>query len=355
MSDIQWYNPAKALSYNAFLTFVLGGRGIGKTFSYKKLCFKNYITKGEQFIYLRRTQTELDEMDRDKFFNLDLFNAIYDDFEILSNETSRLGTVIRYYGDGAEHKLDINTKRILLDDEIMCYFKSLSTWVKLKSSEYDTVKTLLFDEVLIDISANNITYLPNEINAFFQLLSTIFRHRSGNRVFLLSNATKFNNPYFNYFKFTGDKSKRFWSLKKYGALIEFCDEVVISMDNTADIYKLTQDSEVFDSNVHNEFQEKFDSNVGKIEGPKIRLYSIYTQGTFLTVYNANNRFYVAKGYDKNVEVFTFNINDIEQGFIYLTRSDEISIHIRRNFYRGGIFYADLETKTKFANAIQKII
>ena len=33
---MDWYSLNKILTYNAYLNFILGGRGIGKTFSVKK-------------------------------------------------------------------------------------------------------------------------------------------------------------------------------------------------------------------------------------------------------------------------------------------------------------------------------
>ena len=32
----KWYNPQKMLSYNQFVNLIIGGRGVGKTFSIKK-------------------------------------------------------------------------------------------------------------------------------------------------------------------------------------------------------------------------------------------------------------------------------------------------------------------------------
>ena len=54
-----YYNIDSALSYNALFTMIMGGRGIGKTYSAKKRAIKNFLAKGEQFVYLRRYKTEL--------------------------------------------------------------------------------------------------------------------------------------------------------------------------------------------------------------------------------------------------------------------------------------------------------
>lgn len=36
IQTIDWYNPTSIKSYNKFLNFIIGGRGIGKTYGFKK-------------------------------------------------------------------------------------------------------------------------------------------------------------------------------------------------------------------------------------------------------------------------------------------------------------------------------
>ena len=42
---IDWYSPTNIKSYNKFLNFIIGGRGIGKTYGFKKDCISRYKTK----------------------------------------------------------------------------------------------------------------------------------------------------------------------------------------------------------------------------------------------------------------------------------------------------------------------
>ena len=37
----KWYEPARAKSYDKFLNFILGGRGIGKTYGFKRDAIKD--------------------------------------------------------------------------------------------------------------------------------------------------------------------------------------------------------------------------------------------------------------------------------------------------------------------------
>ena len=52
-----WYNYDKINSYNAMLNIIMTNRGFGKSYGSKKMAIKNFIKKGEQFVYVRRYKT----------------------------------------------------------------------------------------------------------------------------------------------------------------------------------------------------------------------------------------------------------------------------------------------------------
>ena len=54
-----FYSYNRIRSYNAIWNFIISNRGGGKTFGSKEMCIKNFIKKGEQWIYVRRYKTEL--------------------------------------------------------------------------------------------------------------------------------------------------------------------------------------------------------------------------------------------------------------------------------------------------------
>ena len=55
-----FYDFNKLLSYNALLNFVIGERGVGKSFGAKKFVISDYLKSGNEFVYIRRYKTELD-------------------------------------------------------------------------------------------------------------------------------------------------------------------------------------------------------------------------------------------------------------------------------------------------------
>ena len=172
-----WYDYSKVLSYGkAMFIYIIGERGVGKTYGSKKWCINKFIKKGEQFIYLRRYKTELKESagDTDKFFK-----ALYNEFP--------------------DHKFQINGNKIICDKKTMGYTMALSTANILKSTSFDGVTTIIFDEFIIDKGCYH--YLQNEVEQLLDLVETVARLRNI-RVIFLGNAISITNPYFTYFNLT---------------------------------------------------------------------------------------------------------------------------------------------------------
>ena len=353
----KWYNPQKMLSYNQFVNLVIGGRGIGKTFSIKKHLLKKHLKTGKQFIYLRRNKTELERIDKEKFFTTELLQQCFDGFKILDMDASKVHTKIVFRAtntDREENAMTISSTRVILNGRIVCYLKPLSTWVDLKGSEYDEVDDILFDEVLID-TASRKQYLRNEVEAFLNFIYSVFRKRLNCHAYLLSNATNFNNPYFAFLKFYEENDgRRFYNLKSKKFLIEFPpnNPFETEEDQENPFYHLIKDSKVYDSMVNNEFQIVNNQNIRKIDGEKRRLFSFYIDGTFLTCYHSEEGFiYVAKGFDRNLSAYTIDIAEVENGLVFLEKNNPISRQIKRNYLNNIIVYKDLETKNKFMEVI----
>ena len=76
-----YYDYTKVLSYSAMLNFILGERGVGKSYGAKKIAIKKYLKKNRKFIYLRRYDTELKKSLKDNEFFKDI--AIDPDFKDL--------------------------------------------------------------------------------------------------------------------------------------------------------------------------------------------------------------------------------------------------------------------------------
>ena len=191
-----YYDYQKILSYNAFLSFLIGERGVGKTYGAIKFCISRFLKKGEQFAYIRRYKTELNEA-RSK-----IFKSLKQNNEFVNN----------LYNKG-------NT--FYCDDKICGFGMTLSTAQNLKSSNYDDVKTIIFDEFIPQSGKH---YLKDEVYTFLNLIETISRLRE-TRVILLGNADDLINPYFLYFDISISKNTEISTFKDGLILVNYMKNI----------------------------------------------------------------------------------------------------------------------------------
>lgn len=173
-----WYNYGRLFSYKALLNLIIGLRGGGKTYGAKKQGIRDFLRKGEQFVWVRRFNTELEEALKNFFGPLQLDEDL-----------------VKEFGE-IEYKIEKNA--FYINNKVAGMGMSLTSAGKFKSSEYPNVTKIFFDEFMIEDSGGY--YLKNEVEVLFGLIETIQRLRDDVRVVLIGNSVSFTNPYFMYFK-----------------------------------------------------------------------------------------------------------------------------------------------------------
>src|SRR6185312_7910909 len=230
MDKSLYYNPNKMLSYNRILNFIIGARGIGKSYSMKEYPIKRFLKYGEQFIYVRRYKGELKKITN--YFN-DIMMAF------------------------PEHTFKVKGRELYIDDKLFGWAIPLSMWQSEKSNAYPNVSTIIFDEFIRE--KDNSGYIPNEVEALLNLMDTVFRGRDNVRCICLSNAVSVVNPYFLYFELVPNINKRYNAYKsilveipdskdfseerrktRFGSLIDGTEYGDMSLDND-----FVNDSQVF--------------------------------------------------------------------------------------------------------------
>ena len=178
-----WYDKQQLLSHNKILNMVLSNRGGGKTFHMTCWGIDDFKKTKRQTVWVRRYQTELDEM----LLNGKFFDAVRE-----------------FYPDD-ELKVEGNLGYV--NGEVAFYYIPLSTSRQLKSNNYPNVNKIIFDEFIID--KGRVTYLKNEVEVFLDLFETVARMRDNVRAVLLANSVTVVNPYFQFWNIKVDTSKRF--------------------------------------------------------------------------------------------------------------------------------------------------
>lgn len=178
-----WYDRGQLLSHNKIINMVLSNRGGGKTFNMTRWAIDDFLRTGKQTMWVRRYQTEVDEMlKNEKFFD-----------------------AVRSYYDGVTFTIKDGVGYI--NDVGAIYFVALSTSRQLKSNNYPNVNKIIFDEFIID--KGRVQYLKNEVEVFLDLYETVDRMRDTTRAVLMANSITIVNPYFLYFHIKLNTDRRF--------------------------------------------------------------------------------------------------------------------------------------------------
>lgn len=230
MEQSLYYNPQQMLSYNRIMNFVIGARGIGKTYSMKKYCINRFIKTGAQFIYLRMYKTDLKKVSQ-------LFNDVQQEFP--------------------NHKLEVKGREFYIDGQLAGWAIPITGWQSFKGGSYPNVETIVFDEFIRE--KDTVGYPPNVTESLLNICDTVIRNRDNFRCVCLSNAVSVVNPYFLYYNILPDTNKHFNKYKhcvveipesrdfseerrktKFGAMISELEYGRMSLDN-----EFTRDVDTF--------------------------------------------------------------------------------------------------------------
>lgn len=177
-----WINWDYIIQQKAVFTMTVGARGTGKTYGLMKYLIEHEI----RFIYLRRLKTQIDSCAKAagnpfKRINIDL------DLNILPYPKG--GNVEFRKGDR--------------DGDLVAVGVSLSTVATVRGIDFSDFNVIVFDECIAMVGEKPIR---DEFNCFLNFYETVNRNREliGEepvRVYMLANANKLSNPYFQGWHF----------------------------------------------------------------------------------------------------------------------------------------------------------
>ena len=178
-----WYNPDRIISFNALLNLIIGERGVGKTYGLKTRAVRRFINKGKQFAYIRRYETDLAE-------------------SVGNTEDNKFFEQIKNEFPNSTFKITKNKKvrKLYIDNKICGYALPLSASDSLKSSTYENVDMIIYDEFMLKEGSTQ-HYLRNEPEIILDLIETIGRLRDI-RVYCIGNAVSSTCPLMAYFDLT---------------------------------------------------------------------------------------------------------------------------------------------------------
>lgn len=289
--DNGYIDFGKILSYNVAYNFLVGGRGIGKTYGALKYMKEHNIN----FVFMRRTQTQLDVLMKDE----------YQPFKKLNQD---LGWEIhpikltKYSAGFFDCERDKNGKwQPKEGTEAIGLMLALSTISNVRGFDATDRDVLIYDEFIPERHERPI---KDEAGAFFNAIETIQRNRELEgkeplKVLCLANANELANPLFIELKLV----KKAMALVKKGiefdldrsrecALYLFRESRISEAKKDTALYKLTRGTSFESMSIDNNFQDM----VGvKVSSKNLKEYNPVASIGEITIYKhkSNKTYYVS--------------------------------------------------------------
>lgn len=334
-----YYNFDKLFSYNFLIAFVIGERGVGKSFNSKLAVLKHFIKTGEQFIYVRRYKTELD-IALTSFWDDLQANGYFDDLDLKVKKNKLL-------------------TEFLCDGEVCGYAVPLSTSNILKSTPFPNVSTIIFDEFLLDDSGTH-HYLRHEVTMLLDVIESVFRLRDGKTI-LLGNALNVHaSPYFAYWNLelpVGDSEFR--TFEDGAIVVNYIRNLEYRKAKKQSRFgKLIENTEYGRYAIDNEILRENNSFLGK-KPPKSEFYGmLIINGMSVGIWGGKDGYlYLSDKYDPNtLHKFVLNYTDHTEGTIFTTVRDNIYLSmIIRAYKQGWLKFESQKIKSNSITLLNKCI
>ena len=334
-----WLDLGKILSYGALMNYVLAERGVGKSYSCKKYIVNHYKKKHKQSVYLRRYKSELQEALMKKSQPI-FFDQVRNEFP--------------------NDKLSNNGELLFCNGEICGYAIPLSISNILKSSTFENVDTIIFDEFIIDNGTYH--YLKNEVVAMLELIESVARLRDI-KVIFLGNAISITNPYFVEFNlslpynseykiFKKDKDGRPLILVYYGKNLKYREEK-----------KKTRYGQLIDGTKYGEYaidnvMLRDSKAFIKKRDKKAKFFFILNiNNNYVGVWNnwQDNEIYISKDFDRSCPVIFSLCNEDhdENTLLIRCRTSPFFKSVVEHYRNGKLFFDNQQIKNQVMSIINK--
>ena len=345
----EFYDWQKTLSYGAPLTMVVGARGIGKTFGFRKFCVLEYLKKGTRFIEVFRTKVQAKEAARDYFEKLAAVCREFDGYEFRT-------------GGGAGYIRPQGTKKW----QKICYFVALTEYQKAKTMTFVKVRRILLDEFILDRTLSYQRYLPAEFTKLLNLVDTVTRQQAGDgtkpTAVLLGNAIDLINPYFAALGITEPPRAGYTWHKDKAALVHMVPPDLERAEKrktetlTGMLLGIVENEEEERTALLNDFTVKGADFIDKKAKLMTPLYSLVWRGRELTIWiKKGGGYHARKGIEDQLtgqrRTFYFSKADARIDYTAARRGEESMKKIVNAYAHGALTFdtpATFETFTEIA-------
>ena len=327
---------------------VLGAKNLGKTFSLRLRCVREYLKTGYKFVEICRTKEEL-ELTRNSYFEKLQGEGYFPDLEFKTDKDTG------YYC----RKTDDEEK----DWKPICHFVALTDFQKVKRSWSHTgLHRIIFDEFVIDARDRYHRYLPSEVMIFANVLDTITRENPGAKpfykVYLLANACDLTCPYLRFFgidkvpefgiSFYNGKHTLLHYVKPWDAKLRKTETLVGRMLSGHEESKMIFDNEFLVSETREICQK-----------PKTAKYifalSFQNEKFSIWLDIHEGLYHVKSGIPKNSRnVFALTKKDNHLDYVRIEKSSELLRLVNLAYYEKALRYDSPSTRELFLHVLQYV-
>ena len=327
-----YYDLSKILTFNAFLNFLIGERGVGKTYSSSKFVTKQFINKGHEFVYIRRYKTELSKS-LPKFFDALIKN---DEF--------------------SDHELKASSNKFYIDGKIAGYGMTLTTAQDYKSTNFSKVKYIIFDEFIIESGQKH--YLPNEVESFLGLVESIARMNNV-VIFMLGNAVTIANPYFLYFDLHLPYNNDIITFKNGLILVNYMKNLEYRETKKQTKFgQLIDGTEFSKYAIDNDFRMDNKTFIEKKSGSAKLSFNIKYHDNIYGVWFSFNegKIFVSNDYNLEGQTFSCTLDDHSPNTMLLSAAKNYNAFklFIKNYKMGNVYFENIKIKNNVRELIKTI-
>jgi len=330
-----YYNFDKIYSMNGVYNFVVGLRGVGKSYGKKVKCVRAAIEKGHEFIYLRRYKDELKSA-KSSFFD-DFLDEFPDyDFKVQGE-----------YAMYSHRKLRDEKKRPW---HKMGYFLCLSQGQSVKSRPFPLVRHIIFDEFILEKGMTR--YLPSEAEVFTNFFNTVDRSKDKTRAWFLANAVSIDNPYFIKYGIEPKASEE-W-IKKYNGFVvchfpdpeKFKEQVYATRFGQ---FINESDPEYTAYAVGNAFKDNHNNLLARKLPNAGYVFSLETKSGTFSIWRdwVENKWYIQEARPKQELLYTILPEKMSEGKKLLFYTDKQLQVLRAGFKSENVYFDKPKTRNAF--------
>lgn len=314
MNETFYYNPQRLLSYNCLWNFINGERGNGKTYAFKKLCIDRFIKHEEEFIWLRRYETELADIRL-------WFNDIKEKYP--------------------NYEFKVNAGKFYINDKVAGYYFPLSKALTKKSVPYPNVKRIVFDEYII--AKGNYHYLRNEVRCLQDLYETVARTRDV-YLYCIANSISELNPYHIYFNMV---SKGRFTRIQEDMILETTDTINYRQAKANTRYgKMIKDTDYGRFAIDNEFVEDNHEFIEQKTPKAINRFNIKigTKTIGIWMDTSVGKIFCCSSYNSTLPMYCITTNDMKPNYLILKATSNYMKTLKNAFEYGFIYYESMKIK-----------